>query len=263
MADLADSKDEVANIGSAEVINAETPSRDEYAASYLAQPWYKKPIMQIILVSFVCFTCPGMFNALNGLGGGGNQNAKTADKSSQIVGSIITGFFLDSGLKRHFRAYGGWVLLVVLVFAVFVGNYAFQRTYTRGSVTAPDFVPPPLNTGKYAGLAFLYVFNGVLDSAWHAYACRFSRKQIIGSWSNEPRKLAYLTGFYKGLQSAGSAIIFRIDVEKTSFMTELASTSGLLAGSLIILLPVLLLRIREHTMEKVVDETGDVVAEKV
>lgn len=43
----------------------------------------------------------------------------------------------------------------------------------------------------------------------------------MGAMSNEPRRLAYLTGFYKGLQSAGSAITFRIDALKTPFMVSL------------------------------------------
>jgi hypothetical protein len=43
---------------------------------------------------------------------------------------------------------------------------------------------------------------------------------LMGAMSNEPRRLAYLTGFYKGLQSAGSAITFRIDAQKTPFMVS-------------------------------------------
>jgi hypothetical protein len=33
--------------------------------------WYASPKIQLLVVSFVCFMCPGMFNALGGLGGGG------------------------------------------------------------------------------------------------------------------------------------------------------------------------------------------------
>lgn len=90
---------------------------------------------------------------------------------SQIFGSIITGFFLDSNLKRRVRAYGGWLLLLLLVFGVFGGNYVLQRQYTRESVASADFQPLSINTGKYAGLAVLYIFNGVIDAAWQTYAC--------------------------------------------------------------------------------------------
>lgn len=41
--------------------------------------WYASPKFQLILVSFVCFMCPGMFNALGGLGGGGKADPTLAD----------------------------------------------------------------------------------------------------------------------------------------------------------------------------------------
>lgn len=45
----------------------------------LVIPWYASPRAQLLLVSFVCFLCPGMFNALGGLGGGGKQDPTLAD----------------------------------------------------------------------------------------------------------------------------------------------------------------------------------------
>ena len=42
-------------------------------------PWYASPKTQLTMVAFVCFMCPGMFNALGGLGGGGKADATTAD----------------------------------------------------------------------------------------------------------------------------------------------------------------------------------------
>lgn len=42
-------------------------------------PWYASPKVQLLMVSFVCFMCPGMFNALGGLGGGGKINPTLAD----------------------------------------------------------------------------------------------------------------------------------------------------------------------------------------
>jgi hypothetical protein len=41
--------------------------------------WYASPRVQLLMVSFVCFMCPGMFNALGGLGGGGKINPTLAD----------------------------------------------------------------------------------------------------------------------------------------------------------------------------------------
>ena len=42
-------------------------------------PWYASPKIQLGMVAFVCFLCPGMFNALGGLGGGGKTDPTLAD----------------------------------------------------------------------------------------------------------------------------------------------------------------------------------------
>lgn len=42
-------------------------------------PWYASPKTQLGFVAFVCFLCPGMFNALSGLGGGGKTTNTVAD----------------------------------------------------------------------------------------------------------------------------------------------------------------------------------------
>lgn len=42
-------------------------------------PWYASPRVQLVMVAFVCFMCPGMFNALGGMGGGGKTDATLAD----------------------------------------------------------------------------------------------------------------------------------------------------------------------------------------
>jgi hypothetical protein len=41
--------------------------------------WYASPHIQLGMIAFVCFMCPGMFNALQGLGGAGNANTTVAD----------------------------------------------------------------------------------------------------------------------------------------------------------------------------------------
>lgn len=68
----------------------------------------------------------------------------------------------------------------------------------------------------------------------------------MGSLSNNSRKLANFAGFYKGLQSAGAAGMWRMDAKKTPFMTEFASCWGLLVGSLFLASPIIFFRIQEH-----------------
>jgi hypothetical protein len=69
----------------------------------------------------------------------------------------------------------------------------------------------------------------------------------MGAITNNSRKLANFAGFYKGIQSAGAAIIWRLDGLKhpPSYMNLFASCWILLAGSLVIALPVMLLKIKD------------------
>lgn len=67
----------------------------------------------------------------------------------------------------------------------------------------------------------------------------------MGAMTNNSRKLANYSGFYKGIQSAGAAIIWRLDGLKIPFINEFASSWALLAGSLLIALPVMLMTIKD------------------
>lgn len=67
----------------------------------------------------------------------------------------------------------------------------------------------------------------------------------MGALTNNGRKLANFAGFYKGIQSAGQAVAFRIDALKVPFMDEFASNWGLLAGSLLLAAPLILLKIKD------------------
>lgn len=51
---------------------------------------YYHPITQLIVFGFVCFLCPGMFNALTGLGGGGQVNATTSANSTSALYATYT-----------------------------------------------------------------------------------------------------------------------------------------------------------------------------
>lgn len=68
----------------------------------------------------------------------------------------------------------------------------------------------------------------------------------MGSLTNNGRKLANFAGFFKGVQSAGAAIAWRLDNANTSYINTLASCWALLSGSLFLALPVILLKIKDH-----------------
>lgn len=46
--------------------------------------WYYNPITQVVFLGFVCFMGPGLYNALNGLGGGGRVDTKTNANANAV-----------------------------------------------------------------------------------------------------------------------------------------------------------------------------------
>lgn len=63
----------------------------------LTIPWYASPKIQLLMVAFVCFLCPGMYNAISGLGAGGQVDAKPADNASVALNSTFAVFAFFAG----------------------------------------------------------------------------------------------------------------------------------------------------------------------
>lgn len=164
----------------------------------------------------------------------------------QIVGAWVFGNALDvSFLKRTTRAKLAWAALFVITFVVWGGGWAFQQHYDRATVEAAKLDSSESyfidwSERRYIGPMFLYMFYGFYDAAWQTAVYWF-----MGAISNNSRKLANFAGFYKGIQSAGGAIMWRLDSLKTPYVNMFASCWALLVGSLIIALPVMLLKIRD------------------
>ncbi|KAB2577118.1 putative duf895 domain membrane protein [Lasiodiplodia theobromae] len=160
----------------------------------------------------------------------------------QIVGAFIFGYALDlERFRRTTRAKAVWVALFVLTMAIWGGGYAFQKTYTRAEAASDDFHVKDWAHDGYIGPMFLYMFYGFYDAAWQTAVY-----WLMGAMTNNGRKLANFAGFYKGIQSAGAVVIWALDLEKLPFMNLFASCWALLAGSLIIALPVILIKIKDH-----------------
>ena len=84
----------------------------------------------------------------------------------------------------------------------------------------------------------------------------------MGALSNSGRKGANMVGFYKGIQSAGAAVIWALDAQKISYKAEFLSTWILLAGSLVIATPVVFLKIKDHvTVEEDLVGTDETLAD--
>ncbi|KKA19396.1 Uncharacterized protein T310_6643, partial [Rasamsonia emersonii CBS 393.64] len=161
---------------------------------------------------------------------------------AQIVAASTYGPLLDlKYFRRTVRAKAALFALFALTMIIYGGGYAWQKGYTRETVNAPDFVPTDWTTPGYVGPMFLYFFYGFYDAVWQATVYWF-----MGALSNSGRKTANYVGFYKGIQSAGAAVMWSLDSNKLSYMAEFASNWGLLCGALVVASPVIFLRIKDH-----------------
>ncbi|EKM60588.1 uncharacterized protein PHACADRAFT_246612 [Phanerochaete carnosa HHB-10118-sp] len=165
---------------------------------------------------------------------------------AQIVGSVSIGFLLDQrSLSRRFRAFSGWCVLFVMVFVVHIWAYFYQRQYTRAQVVANGYHKYDIYDHGYAPRILLYIFCGLLDAMWQTTAY-----WVMGAMSNDPAKLAHFTGFYKSIQSAGAAGIWRADAVGIPFMSIFISTWVLLVTGLLCALPMIHMRVQDHTEEE-------------
>lgn len=140
-----------------------------YRIGPLTIPCYASPPFQLTLVAFVCFLCPGMFNALNGLGGGGQEDPKTADNANVAVYSTfaVVGVFTGSitnrlGIKLTLSLGG-------LGYCLYVSSYlSYNHNQNTGFVT-------------FAG-AMLGVCAGMLWAAQGAIMMSYPPEQSKGRY---------------------------------------------------------------------------------
>ncbi|KAK3192399.1 hypothetical protein K4F52_001612 [Lecanicillium sp. MT-2017a] len=222
------------------------------------QPW--------ILLLFPMFFCSNIFYTYqNNVVNGAAFNNRTRALNgllywfAQIVGAVINGFALDyTGLRRSTRARAAFVFLIVYTFAVWGGGWAWQMDEPTRQWYSDNPNAPKLDwTNKAAvGPMTLYFFYGMYDAVWQTDIYWY-----MGALSNNGRKAANLAGFYKGIQSAGAAVFWRLDGLKLPYNTIFGATWGTLAGSLLIAAPVIVMRIKDHVSVeedlKFSDETVD------
>lgn len=211
-----------------------------------------------ILLLFPMFFASNWFNTYQQSDfNAGRFNIRTRSLNSllfwlmQMIGSPLLASLLDfKKLRRSVRAKLGWCVLFIITNAIWGGGLAFQLKFTRESaleMTTIDFTDR-----EYIGPMFLYMFYGMFDAMWQTYLY-----YVMGALSNSARKLVVYSGFYKGIQSAGAAVIWRIDALELPYMNIFGSTWGLLGASLLIAVPLIFFDVEDHTeLEKDLKDAG-------
>jgi len=169
---------------------------------------------------------------------------------AQIFGSVSIGILLDqTRMRRRVRAFVAWTILFAMVFVVHTWAYFYQRGYSRNTLP-PQSMKMGIHDPAYVPRIILYIMCGILDAMWQT-----TSYWLIGAMSNSPARLAYFAGFYKSMQSAGAAGVWRADGVGVPYANLFYATWGLLVAGLLFALPMMHMRIKDYT-----DEPGELLA---
>lgn len=149
-----------------------------YKLGPITIPCYASPEFQLAFVSVVCFLCPGMFNAINGLGAGGQVDAYDINNANTALYATFAGvgFFAGSianriGLRMTLGIGGfGYFLYVASIlsynhnqnagFLIFAGallGLCAGLLWTAQGAIMMSY-PPEKSKGKYISW-FWMIFN--------------------------------------------------------------------------------------------------------
>ncbi|KAJ1669763.1 hypothetical protein GGF38_002003 [Coemansia sp. RSA 25] len=96
---------------------------------------YHSPLAQVLLISAVCFLCPGMFNALNGLGGAGQLDPHTANNANSALYAAFCIFSIAGGGIVNICGVRFTTALACLTYAVYTGSYVHYNNTGDGTPT--------------------------------------------------------------------------------------------------------------------------------
>jgi hypothetical protein len=192
-------------------------------------PWYASPPTQLFIVSFVCFMCPGMYNALSGMGGGGqidqrpSNDAQTALYSTFAVVGFFAGSFCNVLGVRLTLGIGG------LGYCIYVASFlSYSHNHNYGFTV-------------FAG-AFLGVCAGLLWTAQGMYlSCRSfvlltKPGSIMMSYPSEKSKGRYISWFWM-IFNLGAVIGALIPLgQNINAKTKVTVSDGTYIGFLILTL---------------------------
>ncbi|XP_007051357.2 PREDICTED: UNC93-like protein 1 [Theobroma cacao] len=88
---------------------------------------YNSPFVQVSLIGLVCFCCPGMFNALSGMGGGGQVDPTAANNANTALYTTFSVFgILGGGI---YNIFGPRITLAVgcSTYVLYAGSFLYYN----------------------------------------------------------------------------------------------------------------------------------------
>ncbi|KAF8341709.1 MFS general substrate transporter [Amanita rubescens] len=84
---------------------------------------YMHPVTQVVMLAFICFMCPGLFNAVNGLGGGGQLDETTSANSNTALYATFSVCAFFAGSINNKLGSRVTLLLGSIGYCLYIGSY--------------------------------------------------------------------------------------------------------------------------------------------
>ncbi|KAF9149606.1 hypothetical protein BG015_008586 [Linnemannia schmuckeri] len=157
---------------------------------------WNSPLAQVIAVGFICFCCPGMFNALNSLGGGGQLDSKVGQNANVALYTCFAIFGLLSGAIHNKLGPKWTIFLGCATYVLYAGSLLSYNHNQNGAFTI-------------AAGGILGVGAGMLWTAQGAMMMAYPREQEKG------RFIGYFWAIFNMGAVLGSVIAFAINFNQT------------------------------------------------
>ncbi|CAL3970135.1 unnamed protein product [Diplocarpon coronariae] len=155
---------------------------------------------------------------------------------AEIFGGYAMGYLLDVQFcRKKIRAILAIVAVLAITNAIWGGAYAWElKAAAARRLVGPRVELPKTDykDSRYAGSLVLYMCFGFLAASYQIVLY-----WIIGSHEKNNNQLANIAGFYKGIQSAGGAVSFRINTIGLNPIHELIMCWSFLAAGLVCAMP--------------------------
>ncbi|KAG1855577.1 MFS general substrate transporter [Suillus subluteus] len=246
---MSDGQAEVEKLGSGSSEDSGSQRAEIFDRPTGWRAYYYHPVAQISMLGLVCFVCPGMFNALSGLGGGGQVNAKDQANANASLSATFAFFGFFSGTvnnvigPRRTLMLGTWgySLYIAAFLAVNIHAGAGDFVVASGAIlgVCAAFLwsaqgslmmsyPTEAQKGMYIGI-FWAIFNlGAVVGAAVAFALNFNNT-VVGNGTYVGFLILTLIGVFLPLFMADPDKMVRTDgtrvnlVRHPSWKTEFLS----------------------------------------
>lgn len=147
-----------------------------------------------------------------------------------MVGVWTMGTCLDfpfkKSLSRPIRARVGIITVFIATIVVWSVGWQFAKNSKRGE--RPNPLIDITETRRYIPYGTLYIAYGFYDGIFQSYV-----NWLIGSLSNNSSILSHYAGWYRSIQSAAAAVVWRLDGMGVSYRHMFISTWCIMIGSVI------------------------------